>query len=81
MVGAGGSGWGTAAHLHAHPQELCKQLHAKVDKAEEEKYDMEMKVQKSTKEVRGARGAGAPPRWALAARRPLSPPHPLSWRT
>uniref|UniRef100_G3T9F8 Troponin I, fast skeletal muscle n=1 Tax=Loxodonta africana TaxID=9785 RepID=G3T9F8_LOXAF len=31
--------------------ELCKQLHAKVDAAEEEKYDMEMKVQKSTKEL------------------------------
>lgn len=42
-----------AAHLRVHPQELCKQLHAKIDKAEEEKYDMEMKVQKSTKEVRG----------------------------
>ncbi|XP_044539407.1 troponin I, fast skeletal muscle-like, partial [Gracilinanus agilis] len=31
-------------------QDLCRQLHAKVDAAEEEKYDMEMKVQKSTKE-------------------------------
>lgn len=35
----------------AEVQELCKQLHAKIDKAEEEKYDMEMKVQKSTKEL------------------------------
>lgn len=34
-------------------QELCKQLHAKIDVAEEEKYDMEVKVQKSSKEVRG----------------------------
>uniref|UniRef100_A0A8C2YSR5 Troponin I, fast skeletal muscle n=1 Tax=Chinchilla lanigera TaxID=34839 RepID=A0A8C2YSR5_CHILA len=33
------------------PQELCKQLHAKIDAAEEEKYDMEVKVQKSTKEL------------------------------
>ncbi|KAG8525177.1 Troponin I, fast skeletal muscle, partial [Galemys pyrenaicus] len=32
-------------------QELCKQLHAKIDEAEEEKYDMEVKVQKSTKEL------------------------------
>uniref|UniRef100_A0A7N5K229 Troponin I, fast skeletal muscle n=1 Tax=Ailuropoda melanoleuca TaxID=9646 RepID=A0A7N5K229_AILME len=34
-----------------HPQELCKQLHAKIDAAEEEKYDMEVRVQKSTKEL------------------------------
>ncbi|XP_010826635.1 PREDICTED: troponin I, fast skeletal muscle-like, partial [Bison bison bison] len=33
-------------------QELCRQLHAKIDAAEEEKYDMEIRVQKSTKEVR-----------------------------
>ncbi|XP_060232322.1 troponin I, fast skeletal muscle [Meriones unguiculatus] len=32
-------------------QELCKQLHAKIDVAEEEKYDMEVKVQKSSKEL------------------------------
>ncbi|XP_006861086.1 PREDICTED: uncharacterized protein LOC102832095 [Chrysochloris asiatica] len=35
----------------AEVQELCKQLHAKVDVAEEEKYDMEIRVQKSTKEL------------------------------
>ncbi|KAM9659670.1 troponin I, fast skeletal muscle isoform 1-T1 [Trichechus inunguis] len=35
----------------AEVQELCKQLHAKVDAAEEDKYDMEMKVQKSSKEL------------------------------
>ncbi|KAK1335319.1 hypothetical protein QTO34_003105 [Cnephaeus nilssonii] len=35
----------------AELQELCKQLHAKVDAAEEEKYDMEVKVQKSSKEL------------------------------
>lgn len=39
------------------PQELCKQLHAKIDAAEEEKYDMEVRVQKSSKEVSGE-GAG-----------------------
>uniref|UniRef100_A0A2K6U430 Troponin I, fast skeletal muscle n=1 Tax=Saimiri boliviensis boliviensis TaxID=39432 RepID=A0A2K6U430_SAIBB len=32
-------------------QELCKQLHAKIDAAEEEKYDMEVRVQKSSKEL------------------------------
>nr|XP_060463688.1 troponin I, fast skeletal muscle isoform X1 [Panthera onca] len=32
-------------------QELCKQLHAKIDAAEEEKYDMEIRVQKSSKEL------------------------------
>ncbi|XP_011385879.2 troponin I, fast skeletal muscle, partial [Pteropus vampyrus] len=37
----------------AEVQELCRQLHAKIDAAEEEKYDMEMRVQKSTKEVSG----------------------------
>nr|XP_031546433.1 troponin I, fast skeletal muscle [Vicugna pacos] len=35
----------------AEVQELCKQLHSKIDAAEEEKYDMEVKVQKSTKEL------------------------------
>ncbi|XP_072277838.1 troponin I, fast skeletal muscle [Pyxicephalus adspersus] len=32
-------------------QELCKKLHAKVDVVDEERYDMEMKVQKSAKEL------------------------------
>ncbi|XP_029438414.1 troponin I, fast skeletal muscle [Rhinatrema bivittatum] len=32
-------------------QELCKKLHAKLDEGEEERYDMEIKVQKSTNEV------------------------------
>lgn len=49
------------ADILNRPQELCKQLHAKIDEAEEEKYDMEVKVQKSTKEVRGWGGAGR--RW------------------
>ncbi|XP_007466005.1 PREDICTED: troponin I, fast skeletal muscle [Lipotes vexillifer] len=35
----------------AQVQELCQQLHAKINAAEEEKYDMEVKVQKSTKEL------------------------------
>ncbi|XP_020142007.2 troponin I, fast skeletal muscle [Microcebus murinus] len=35
----------------AEVQELCKQLHAKIDVAEEERYDMEVKVQKSGKEL------------------------------
>uniref|UniRef100_A0A452DPY4 Troponin I, fast skeletal muscle n=1 Tax=Capra hircus TaxID=9925 RepID=A0A452DPY4_CAPHI len=43
-------------------QELCRQLHAKIDAAEEEKYDMEVRVQKSAKEARG------PGRGLLAAR-------------
>lgn len=72
-----------------HPQELCKQLHAKIDAAEEEKYDMEVRVQKSTKEVsgrgagpgvrRGALRAGGGPGhgWPPPSARP--PPH--SWRT
>ncbi|XP_043915711.1 troponin I, fast skeletal muscle-like [Protopterus annectens] len=32
-------------------QELCKQLHAKIDVVDEERYDMEQKVLKSTKDV------------------------------
>lgn len=64
------------------PQELCKQLHAKIDAAEEEKYDMEIKVQKSTKEVRGRAGAGAgraPHGPGFRASPPLA--HVRSWRT
>lgn len=54
-----GAGRGVAVRppvLAPPPQELCKQLHAKIDTAEEEKYDMEIRVQKSTKEVRGGGG-------------------------
>ena len=32
-------------------QELCKKLHAKIDVVDEERYDMEDKVKKSTKEL------------------------------
>ncbi|XP_075044002.1 troponin I, fast skeletal muscle [Mixophyes fleayi] len=32
-------------------QEFCKKLHAKVDVVDEERYDMEVKVQKSSKEL------------------------------
>lgn len=77
------SGWpSTRPHPPRPPQELCKQLHAKVDAAEEEKYDMEVKVQKSSKEVRGrgARGA-AGAAGGLAPRLLPSPPLPCSWRT
>ncbi|XP_036718230.1 troponin I, fast skeletal muscle [Balaenoptera musculus] len=35
----------------AEVQELCHQLHTKINAAEEEKYDMEVKVQKSSKEL------------------------------
>lgn len=52
-------GWLSAHPSWPPPQELCKQLHAKIDTAEEEKYDMEIRVQKSTKEVRGGGRPGA----------------------
>ncbi|XP_039196390.1 troponin I, fast skeletal muscle isoform X1 [Crotalus tigris] len=32
-------------------QELCKKLHAKVEEVDEERYDTEMKLQKTTKEL------------------------------
>ncbi|KAM8939659.1 troponin I, fast skeletal muscle [Pelodytes ibericus] len=32
-------------------QEFCKKLHGKIDVVDEERYDMEVKVQKSTKEL------------------------------
>nr|XP_033784765.1 troponin I, fast skeletal muscle [Geotrypetes seraphini]XP_033784766.1 troponin I, fast skeletal muscle [Geotrypetes seraphini] len=32
-------------------QELCKKLHTKIEEVDEERYDMEIKVQKSTNEV------------------------------
>ncbi|XP_075693081.1 troponin I, fast skeletal muscle [Rhinoderma darwinii] len=32
-------------------QEFCKKLHAKIDVVDEERYDMEVKVQKSSKEL------------------------------
>ncbi|KAJ1178461.1 hypothetical protein NDU88_003707 [Pleurodeles waltl] len=32
-------------------QEFCKKMHAKIDVVDEERYDMEQKVQKSTKEL------------------------------
>lgn len=60
------------------PQELCKQLHAKIDAAEEEKYDMEVKVQKSSKEVRGQQAAGRGERGRGRLPTGLAP---CSWRT
>lgn len=35
----------------AELQDLCKKLHAKIDVVDEERYDMESKVSKSTKEI------------------------------
>lgn len=35
-----------------HQQEICKKLHAIIDKIDEARYDAEAKVQKSDKEVR-----------------------------
>lgn len=68
-------------HRGLRRQELCRQLHAKIDAAEEEKYDMEVKVQKSTKEVR--RGGRVGPGGARGRRgggtQPCCPP--CSWRT
>lgn len=34
-----------------HQQEVCKKLHAAIDKIDEERYDAEAKVQKADKEV------------------------------
>ena len=64
--------WGWPPTHGPRPQELCQQLHTKINAAEEEKYDMEVKVQKSSKEVRGGGGGGGhgvggcPDREALA---------------
>lgn len=33
------------------PQELCKKLHAKIESVDEERYDTEVKLQKTSKEV------------------------------
>ncbi|KAG8438164.1 hypothetical protein GDO86_008742 [Hymenochirus boettgeri] len=38
-------------HSLADLQEFCKKLHAKIDVVDEERYDMEVKVQKSVKEL------------------------------
>lgn len=32
-------------------QELCKKLHAKIESVDEERYDTEVKLQKTSKEV------------------------------
>lgn len=86
VVRAGGGHPPTHGTRPPPPQELCQQLHAKINVAEEEKYDMEVKVQKSIKEVRG-RGGGRGAGGARTARsRPPPPPAqpcrpPRSWRT
>ena len=63
MEGSKSLEFGAGVGIDLRRQELCRQLHAKIDAAEEEKYDMEIRVQKSTKEVRAgtARGPGAGP--------------------
>lgn len=33
-------------------QELCRKLHKQIDSVDEERYDMQLKVNKSNKEVR-----------------------------
>ncbi|KAF7481489.1 Hypothetical predicted protein [Marmota monax] len=39
------------AHTVPSPQDLCRQLHARVDKVDEERYDVEAKVTKNIKEI------------------------------
>nr|XP_020644416.1 troponin I, fast skeletal muscle isoform X1 [Pogona vitticeps] len=38
-------------HSMQELQELCKKLHAKIEEVDEERYDTEMKLQKTTKEL------------------------------
>lgn len=35
-----------------HPQELCRELHSKIDEVDEERYDIEAKVLHNTREVK-----------------------------
>lgn len=42
----------------AELQDLCRQLHARVDKVDEERYDVEAKVTKNITEVGGAGQSG-----------------------
>lgn len=43
-------------------QELCKKLHAKIESVDEERYDTEVKLQKTNKEVsfRGSHPSESP---------------------
>lgn len=41
----------TSSFLSDTPQTLCKQLHAKIDVVDEERYDCESKVNKHNKDV------------------------------
>lgn len=78
-------------------QELCKKLHAKIESVDEERYDTEVKLQKTTKEVsfpwsHPSGKAAALPHASLHCLGPshethallsLHPSHfiPLSWKT
>lgn len=58
--------------LHFSSQELCKKLHAKIESVDEERYDTEVKLQKTTKEVSIPRGHPA-----AASAQPLAHPSSL----
>ena len=60
------------------PQDLCRDLHAKVEVVDEERYDIEAKCLHNTREVRGWEGGGGWGRWggrrALTGRSGPDPP-------
>lgn len=41
-----------ALHFPHHGQELCQELHAKIDVVDEERYDIEAKVLHNNREVK-----------------------------
>lgn len=51
------------------PQDLCRELHAKVEVVDEERYDIEAKCLHNTREVSAREGGRRPgPGWAWAGR-------------
>lgn len=57
----GGWSWRPLPLLHSHaitllPQDLCRELHAKVEVVDEERYDIEAKCLHNTREVRPREG-------------------------
>ena len=56
-----GSGPGSSPATHAMSlcQDLCRQLHARIDKVDEERYDVEAKVTKNVTEVGGTGHSGS----------------------
>lgn len=51
----------SSSHLHdpsAAPQDLCRELHAKVEVVDEERYDIEAKCLHNTREVSLRKGRG-----------------------